>query len=246
MPRYDKPIFTFENAKTTKGESLGWVTAIRYLAPATEARDTNHPALNTCPNAGACASVCLYTAGRGVFATTQRARIAKTHHRWTQREDHLAQMVDEIVSAKVKADRTGMRLAVRVNGTSDLPGDALELARTFPSIQFYDYTKLMGTSGRRDIPSNYSLTVSYDPVTAPMHKVTPLLSRGVNVAVVFATSKSGDLPTSWCGFPVLDGDEHDLRFLDAPGHVVGLRAKGPARKRDASGRFPAFVVEVDR
>jgi hypothetical protein len=35
-------------------------------------------------------------------------------------------------------------------------------------------------------------------------------------------------------FPVINGDETDLRFLDAKGVIVGLRAKGKARK-DTTG-----------
>jgi hypothetical protein len=39
------------------------------------------------------------------------------------------------------------------------------------------------------------------------------------------------LPETYLGRPVIDGDEHDLRFLDPSGVVVGLRAKGKARKQ---------------
>ena len=60
------------------------------------------------------------------------------------------------------------------------------------------------------------------------------MAHGVNVAVVFDTRKGQPLPTTWHGVPVIDGDQHDLRFLDNPNSVVGLRAKGPAKK-DAFG-----------
>ena len=46
-----------------------------------------------------------------------------------------------------------------------------------------------------------------------------------------------ELPTHWNGFPVINGDENDLRFLDPKGVVVGLKAKGKA-KTDTTG----FVV----
>ncbi len=57
------------------------------------------------------------------------------------------------------------------------------------------------------------------------------------MAVVFACKREDSLPAKWAGRKVIDGDLHDLRFLDGRGRVVGLRAKGPARK-DESG----FVV----
>jgi len=47
--------------------------------------------------------------------------------------------------------------------------------------------------------------------------------------VVFDT-----LPTKWAGVKVIDGTETDLRFLDDEGVVVGLVAKGKAKK-DNSG-----------
>jgi len=36
------------------------------------------------------------------------------------------------------------------------------------------------------------------------------------------------------GLKVIDGDTHDMRFLDKPNSVVGLKAKGIARQ-DTSG-----------
>ena len=58
---------------------------------------------------------------------------------------------------------------------------------------------------------------------------------GVNVAVVFRK----ELPSTWNNVEVIDGDKTDLRFLDGRGKIVGLTAKGDAKK-DQSG----FVQEV--
>ena len=239
MPNETQAVFTYENAKTVKGESLGYITAIRYLAPSRESGQWN-----VCPNAGHCASVCLYTAGRGVFASTQAARIKKTVWRMTDKAGHFAAARAEIATASKRASLTGMRLAVRVNGTSDLPGDAVALAKALPSVQFYDYTKIISharafADGR--LPPNLHVTLSYDSATVPWKACKPLLSHGVNVAVAFAVRKGEPLPEYWRGVPVIDGDEHDLRFLDRKGVVVGLRAKGAAR--GAAGR--RFVQAVE-
>ena len=56
------------------------------------------------------------------------------------------------------------------------------------------------------------------------------LDNGGNIAVIFDTKKGEALPTSFWGFPVVDGDKSDLRFLDADNVVVGLRSKGKAKK----------------
>ena len=59
--------------------------------------------------------------------------------------------------------------------------------------------------------------------------VVEMMHRGVNVAVVFDT-----LPEMYLGAKVIDGTETDLRFLDEKGVIVGLLAKGKAKK-DNSG-----------
>ena len=55
-----------------------------------------------------------------------------------------------------------------------------------------------------------------------------------NIAVVFRDV----LPTMFKGLKVIDGDKHDMRFLDEPNVVVGLKAKGQGKK-DTSG----FVID---
>ena len=62
-PAKYRPLLTIENAKTIKGEKLGYLTGILYLAPATRVRRAN-----MCPFATTgCMRDCLFTAGRGVF-----------------------------------------------------------------------------------------------------------------------------------------------------------------------------------
>ena len=88
------------------------------------------------------------------------------------------------------------------------------------------------------LPANYHLTFSY---AGPenLEAAIAMLDRGISVAVVFDTPRGKDLPGSWGAARVIDGDKHDLRFLDPPGVVVGLRAKGRARNDDSG-----FVVKV--
>jgi hypothetical protein len=90
-----------------------------------------------------------------------------------------------------------------------------------------DYTKMIK---RKPLP-NYHLTVSYSEANAKYASMVAASDK--NIAVVFRDR----LPKEFLGRPVIDGDKHDLRFLDPPGSVVGLIAKGSA-KRDASG----FVI----
>jgi hypothetical protein len=137
--------------------------------------------------------------------------------------------------------------AARPNGTSDLDWTALACMRkngrwanffeAFPGVRFWDYTK-HSERMEWDIP-NYSLTFSRAETLANKLASMRVLQAGRNVAAVFGTKKGQPLPDSWNGHPVIDGDVTDFRFTDPAGVVVGLRAKGSARK-DATG----FVIPV--
>ena len=130
---------------------------------------------------------------------------------------------------------------VRLNGTSDIRWEDVAHGRlpnvfaAFPEVPFYDYTKVPNRRRALEVP-NYHLTFSYShrpEFAGIVDKARACYGDRVNFAAVFARA----LPATFLDRPVISGDETDLRFLDAPGVVVGLTAKGHA-KRDASG----FVV----
>ena len=230
-------LLTTANAKILKGEKEGWMTMGIHLAPA------NLSGYNVCYWASrGCTDSCLNTSGHGAFSTVQAARIAKTKLLKENFDLFAAQLIKEIKAAVKSAAKKGMRLAIRLNLTSDIPWELLDvqdgktLFEIFPEITWYDYTKgykrmLDFLDGK--MPANYSLTFSRSESNEKF--VHAIRARGGNVAVVFRRS----LPASWHGTPVVNGDKNDLRFLDARGVVVGLVDKGKARK-DNSG----FVVEV--
>jgi hypothetical protein len=56
-----------------------------------------------------------------------------------------------------------------------------------------------------------------------------------SVAMVF----KDNIPTTYMGKNVYEGDSQDLRFLDPMGSIIGLVAKGTKGKSDESG----FVIE---
>ena len=87
-------------------------------------------------------------------------------------------------------------------------------------------------SKEKNFPSNYHLTFSRSEHNDKLCEM--VLEMGGNVAVVFRNQ----LPQTWKGYEVVNGDETDLRFLDKKGVVVGLIEKGMAKK-DETG----FVQE---
>ena len=219
-------LLTIGNTKTIKGEAMGYLTFIMHLAPSTLS------GYNTCPMASeGCAAACLNTAGRGRFTAIQEARIRKTRWFFENRDSFMAQLVKDIRAAIRKAEREGFVPVFRLNGTSDIRWETVaveghrNIMAMFPQVQFYDYTKL---PNRRDIPSNYHLTFSRSE-SNELDALRILANGEMNVAVVF-----DELPTKWAGVKVIDGTETDLRFLDEQSVVVGLVAKGKAKK-DNSG-----------
>lgn len=228
------------NPKTLKGESRGFLTFIMHLAPGSLS------GFNVCPGASAgCLFSCLNTAGRGHMKNIQDARIRRTRLFFEDRPTFMAKLVDEVSKGIRKAERKGLIPVFRLNGTSDIRFETVavdgyrNIFEMFPNTRFYDYTKL---ANRRNIPANYHLTFSRSESND--HLIREAMDNGMNVAVVFATKKNDELPKFvpdgiYDPIPVVDGDETDLRFLDPDGCIVGLRAKGKARK-DSSG----FVVHV--
>jgi hypothetical protein len=211
------------DAKTKKGTGKGYLTGIMYLAPASLS------GVNICPKSSAgCRSACLFSAGRGRFYSITRARIVKTlaYHFDTPR--YVETIKKSIKSLIVKAKNQGLIPVVRLNGTSDILWErTTDILQTFPDVQFYDYTKI----AKRflfSIPANYHLTLSLSEDNDADAKLA--LSKGFNVAAVFRK----ELPSTFLGYRVTNGDETDLRFLDQSGVVIGLKAKGKA-KTDQSG-----------
>lgn len=223
------------DTKTVKGEKFGVLTGICYLAPSDESRR-----INTCPHASeGCRKACLFTAGRGVFENVKSARINKTVAFVDNREGWMRQLVKEIETLIRKAARKNMSAAVRLNGTSDISWESVKIdgkniMEHFPQVKFYDYTKNPERMKRflaGQLPSNYHLTFSRSECNQA--DVEEIARLGGNLAVVFRKQ----LPETYLGLKVINGDESDIRFMDPRNSVVGLVDKGRARK-DCSG----FVV----
>lgn len=222
------------DAKTAKGEKFGYLTGITYLAP--------HKLSglgNVCPHASkGCAAACLNTAGRGIMQNVQQARIRKTRLFLTDRLEYLRQLHFDLDTLKAVADFRRLIPCARLNGTSDIPWEKFGVMEQHPSLQFYDYTKnplRMAWFLRGTMPKNYHLTFSRSESNERI--CLGILRDGGNVAVVFA----GNLPAEWHGYPVVSGEQSDLRFLDGKNVVVGLLAKGRGRQ-DNSG----FVVHATK
>jgi len=241
------------NPKTLKGMTQGYMTYILHLAPATL---SGH---NTCPKATAgCIAACLNTAGRGgMFKkgentnVIQKARIRKTVFFYEERAGFFEWLVADIKLAIKQAAKQGLVPVFRLNGTSDISWEKytvevdgvtyINIFAAFPNVQFYDYTKVLGRKVNNI--DNYHLTFS--AADGNDADVMSAMTQGYNIAVVFGIKKGSAMPETYKFMPVFNGDESDLRFLDPSNAVVGLYAKGKAKK-DTSGfvKYPAIMLKA--
>jgi hypothetical protein len=241
------------NPKVLKGLAQGFNTYILHLAPA------DVSGYETCAKRTAgCTAACLNLAGRGgMFKkgestnVIQQARIRKTKMFFEDRITFMNLLVKDIELAIKQSKRMGLIPVFRMNGTSDLAFEKYEVVRNgklfrnifaaFAEVTFYDYTKILGRKVA-DI-KNYSLTFS--AADGNDNDVAKAITQGYNVAVVFGIKKTLPMPETYQGLPVFNGDESDLRFLDPKGVVVGLYAKGKAKK-DTTGfvKYPTVMLKA--
>jgi hypothetical protein len=249
-----KRFLSIDSPKAVKAQGFGYMNGINYGAPARLAGVGN-----MCVNASpGCEALCLgaYSgqaamAKQGEISKVLESRIRKTVYFMRDRAAFMQEFAFHIGNLVALAEREGKTPAVRPNGSWDIAFEGLgveigpnlaerlgidagrypNLMAAFPAVPFLDYTKI-GSRFKRRLPLNYHLTFSL----AENNESTArdLIGQGVNVAAVFAYG----LPKTYLGRPVIDGDEHDLRFLDPKGrkgYVIGLSPKGSKAKKDQSG-----------
>ena len=229
---YKKPIrlmFKTGNPKTDKNQSVSGLENIVILHLNLAPSDLS--GYNVCPMASlGCKKACLHTAGNPVFqAQKDKGRINRARFYMQDRPNFMKQLVRELENFVKWCKKNNKIGVVRLNTTSDISWEIFEI------FQFYDYTKIQKRAmkfARGEYPPNYHLTYSLNEDN--YNKAIKVLKNGGNVAVVFRK----DLPKTFNGYKVINGDEHDLRYLDKKNVVVGLKAKGKA-KTDMSG----FVLD---
>jgi hypothetical protein len=194
---------------------------------------------NTCAHASpGCIKACLDHQGMAsVWKTIGESRRAKTALYYEDRERFLAILRGDIERYARRAERQNKRLAIRLNVFSDIAWEQHGIPQLFPDVQFYDYTKNPKRAVSKNLVlPNYHVTFSRSEVNENL--TLDALANGCNIAAVFADSKRPfvgnrshlqQLPKTWRGFRVVDGDISDLRFEDPNGRlrgcVVGLRLK---------------------
>jgi hypothetical protein len=219
------------------------MTYILYLAPASQS------GYNVCPmSTEECRTACLTESGHNRIDVKKnninKARIAKTKLFFEHRQFFMGWLVTEIEKAKYKAEELGYRFSVRLNGTSDIEPTLFQyngsvIFELFDDVKFYDYTKVVKRFGLLQFYPNYDLTYSFSGYN--MLQSLKLLSENKGrVAMVF---EGKQLPTTFMGYKVIDGDAYDMRYLDEQGVIVGLKFKFVRNKIDTANN--KFIIPMD-
>jgi hypothetical protein len=278
------------SSKTEKtlNATHGYHIAIQYMTPARITEDLKNLARawvlenphmihlldllemdnsNVCPFSGKCVVPCLQTSGRLKFTESQIAMLKRRLlFAYSMKYDpaiYFDLLCQYIEKELRKAQKLGLQLAIRLNGTSDIRYERLNMItgktentiseesiiRKYSDVVFYDYTKFpyiarrYSSDWRTQIP-NYNLTYSFNERTLdhPNLEVSDNLIAGRNIAVVFRNELPKKIMFNGNLIEVINGDVHDLRLphIDGTSKFVGLTAKGKA-KTDFSG----FVNDYD-
>ena len=231
------------SSKIAKGLKYNEMTYILYLAPAEQS------GYNVCPmSTEECRTACLTESGHNRIDVKKnninKARIKKTKLFFEHREFFMGWLVAEIEKAKYNADQLGYTFSVRLNGTSDIEPTRFQhngrvLFELFDDVQFYDYTKVSKRFGLLQFYPNYDLTYSFSGYNM-MQCIELLENKKGRVAMVF---EGKQLPISFMGYKVIDGDAYDMRHLDEQGVIVGLKFKKVRNEIDTANN--KFIIPMN-
>ncbi len=237
------------NTKIIKNQKLGFLTGIIHMQPA----DVSGYTLCTHYEQAGCKKPCLVSVGRGVMGPVIASRLRKSWFWMEYRKEFESLLRKEIDSLVRIAKRDGLIPLVRLNGTSDivyerkLPG----IFSDYPNVQFYDYTKSGSRLGKT--PSNYDLTFSYSANLSYQGEVIKAINNGSRIAVVFKNQDQVNhaindkqglyIHDKW--FPLVSGDDSDVRHLDDNGVAVALYFKG-SKKLLKLGLESKFVIDITK
>lgn len=205
-------LLTNSSAKLDKSQNDNYLNAVLYLDP--------NYSKDVCKGASqGCKESCLIYSGRMPMESAVNARYQRTQMYFNEPELFTMQLQGEIAMLLNKARKANKKLAIRLNGTSDL--DFSDTYKAFPMVQFYEYTKRMDLAKKISQIDNVDITFSKHENHSDTN-VKHLLAKQINVAVVF----EGKVPSRYLDNDVIDGDKHDRRFEDLKGRIVGLKLKG--------------------
>ncbi len=215
--KVDRKKANSKKAQDSNDRFSQYYNIILYLVPG------NLLKRRTCVNFANCLGGCLFWSGHGGNFSIARARVIKTLGLFFFPAEFRERIASDADATAKKCKELGKTLVLRLNGTSDLHPRVFGLAKRDDIIR-NEYTKCLAyflqsmTSGIHTTYSHWGNVKESETV----------LDLGGCVTLVVPESWSGDpkdLPEWTWKWPKSSADEHDLRFLDEPGHIKILKEK---------------------
>jgi hypothetical protein len=183
-----------------------------------------YPGKGICFNKGLwkeCFSTCLVFTGNGKrYPAINKARIKRSLFFKNDLKGFLNQLEREMIKLEKQALKKGKKLAIRLNGFSDIDYSLKKyfikgkvIYDLFPDIQFWDYSKNLEKVLNNPY-SNLHLTYSYNGLNHS--ECLKAYKNGFNFTVI-------DIPENrdkwFYKLPAYSGDLTDFRFLDSKGII---------------------------
>ena len=241
-----------KSAKMTYNYINNVATYAIYLAPA------NMSGYEVCPCSAYCRKFCLNGSGRNKgdiimrgeeLSNINKSRVKKTRLFFEQRQVFMDLVLHEIDCARKHAAKNNMEFSIRLNCTSDISPEWFKdeitgknILELYPDVQFYDYTKVPSRLKLIEKYPNYDLTFSYNGHNT--ETCLDFLAKGGKVAVVFENQEY--LPMQFFGYPVIDANKYDMRYLDPKSSIMGLHFHRTAENYKNGVYYPPtddFVVK---
>ena len=226
------PKLVTQNSKLDKGNKYDFLNLGIQFAPSFIS------GFNVCSNASIeCGMKCINFTGLGSkhmlnknnIHMVLKARLIRTIIYFEYKEQFKKRVIKEINLYRNKVKKLNdnnvndkeIKICIRLNVFSDIKWEKTfkEIFNTFNDLQFYDYTKILNRNIKH--LNNYHLTISRNEINKDVIKDIPN-----NKAYVFNIKRNDKMIEYYEDKKVIDGDLHDLRFLDNKNVIVGLRYKG--------------------
>lgn len=216
------------NTKMKKGKLENYRVFSLNLKP----HDQNNHGKSVCPFAtDACIAACVGDNGHFSMrnGSAHKAQIRKTDLFFSDRQMFYVQLLNDMILIRRQSKRLSYTPIYRLNAYSDIRHDlesirhiGINLYTWFDDALFYDYTKYTTLANRYD---NYKLTYSWNEQSESKGVDVHEMVQRHNIAVVFE-----EIPETWKGHKVINGDEDDKRIFDPANVIVGLKFKGSKKK----------------
>lgn len=134
--------------------------------PKPGSEDKSFLMINTCPSAGACKIFCYV--GKGGYVQWKASSLGMTrmlNFLYNKPEQFMSQLAAEIAETQKKFAKKGTNVVIRWHDAGDFFSPeyvkmAYEVAKKFPDITFYAYTKMMNVA-QGETPENFVMNYSF-------------------------------------------------------------------------------------